>query len=342
MMHDPAFDVFNWNEKMKILVTGSSGHLGEAACRLLATAGHQPIGLDLKTGPMTTQIGSITDRTALGDCMAGASAVIHCATLHKPHVATHSKQDFIDTNITGTLALLETATHHGVDRVIFTSTTSAFGAVLAPAAGAPAVWIDQADLAIPKNIYGTTKTAAEDLCQLFARHHGLHCVVLRVSRFFPEEDDSAATRNSYADENAKANEFLFRRVDIEDAARALLAAVDRAADIGFGRFVISATTPFQPQDLAALNTDAPAVVARYFPNYQAIFAARGYEMFPRIGRVYDNSRARHALGWRPKYDFAHVLDQIKAATPIGSALARAVGSKGYHDQVFTDGPFPVA
>ena len=40
--------------------------------------------------------------------------MFHAATLHKPHVATHARQEFIDTNITGTLNLLETAAAAGV------------------------------------------------------------------------------------------------------------------------------------------------------------------------------------------------------------------------------------
>ena len=91
------------------------------------------------------------------------------------------------------------------------------------------------DKPIPKNIYGVTKAAAEDLCQLFHRNQGLACVVLRTSRFFPEEDDNQVTRETYADDNARANEFLFRRVDLEDAVSAHMLAGKRAAAIGNSR-----------------------------------------------------------------------------------------------------------
>lgn len=87
---------------------------------------------------------------------------------------------------------------------VFTSTTSSFGDTLTPAAGAPAAWITEDVAPSPKNIYGATKTAAEDLCQLFHRNHGLPCIVLRTSRFFPEEDDNAHTAQAYADGNIKA------------------------------------------------------------------------------------------------------------------------------------------
>ena len=68
----------------------------------------------------------------------------------------------------------------------------------------------------PKNIYGVTKVAAEDLCELAARNQELPCVVLRTSRFFPEADDQPAARAAFDDDNLKVNELLYRRVDIED------------------------------------------------------------------------------------------------------------------------------
>jgi UDP-glucose 4-epimerase len=118
--------------------------------------------------------------------------------------------------------------------------------------------------------------------------------------------------------------------------------VAKAPSIGFGRYIISATTPFSPDDLAALRDDAPAVVARHFPEFPALYAARGWRMFPSVDRVYVNQRAVDALGWRPQYDFAAVLDALRAGEDFRSRLARDVGSKGYHDEVFADGPYPVA
>jgi len=323
---------------MKVLVTGSSGHLGEG---LMRTLGAEAVGLDILPGEFTQFVGSIADRAHVRQCLADADAVLHTATLHKPHAATHGTQDFIDTNVTGTLVLLEEAVAAGVRTFVFTSTTSAFGAALTPPPCAPAAWIDETVQPVPKNIYGVSKTAAEDLCELFHRRHGLNCIVLRTSRFFPEEDDNDAIRAAFADENAKANEFLFRRVDLEDAVSAHLAALERAPDIGFARYIVSATTPFTRADMAAVRDDPAAVVARLCPDFAETYAARGYTMFPTIDRVYDNTRARQDLGWRPTYDFGRVLQQLADSTPIGSTLARTVGIKGYHAEEFAEGPYPV-
>lgn len=327
---------------MKILVTGSAGHLGEALVRTLQDARHDVVGLDIVASPFTSDVGSITSRADVKRCMRGVNAVLHTATLHKPHVATHTRQDFVDTNITGTLNLLEEAAAAEVMSFVFTSTTSTFGEALTPPAGAPAAWVTEDVRPVPKNIYGVTKIAAEDLCELFHRRQGLACLILRTSRFFPEKDDNAAIRGAYDDGNVKANEYLYRRVDVQDVVDAHLLAIDRAPRLGFGRYIISATTPFQPDDLRDLRVDAPQVVRRRFPDYEAAYARHGWTMFPSIDRVYVNERARKDLGWSPCYDFRHVLDSLSAGTDPKSPLSRAIGSKGYHAEKFDDGPFPVS
>src|SRR5215467_73903 len=106
---------------MKILVTGSAGHLGEALVRVLRNTNHEVIGLDLLHSDFTNEVGSITDRDHVKRRMKGVDAVLHTATLHKPHVSTHSRQSFVDTNITGTLNLLEEAVRAQVKSFVFTS-----------------------------------------------------------------------------------------------------------------------------------------------------------------------------------------------------------------------------
>jgi UDP-glucose 4-epimerase len=316
----------------RVLVTGSAGHLGEALVRVLRDGGYEVTGIDVRPSPYTTVVGSVADRAVVRECMTGAAAVLHAATLHKPHVGSHAKQAFVDTNVSGTLTLLEEAVAAGVGSFVFTSTTSAFGRALTPGPGEPAAWITEDVVPRPRNIYGVTKTAAEDLCELVHAEHGLPVVVLRTARFFPEGDDRDEVREAYPDACVKANEYLYRRVDVTDVADAHLRAVDRAARIGFGKYILSATTPFTPADLAGLRADAPAVVRRLFPDYEAEYARRGWRMFPSVGRVYVNARARADLGWSPRYDFRAVLDALKAGQDPRSPLARAIGAKGYHDR----------
>jgi len=308
--------------------------------RSLADGEHEAVGIDRLASPHTTRTGSIVDRDFVQRAVRGIDAVVHTATLHKPHVKTHSRQAFVDTNITGTLNLLEESVRAGVSKFIFTSTTSVFGWAMHPAEGDPAVWVTASLTPIPRNIYGVTKAAAEDLCELTHRNDGLPCLILRTSRFFPEKDDNRTMREAYDDANIKAVELLYRRADIEDVVTAHLCALERAEAI-FGRYIISATTPFAPSDAAELRENAPDVVRRYVPQYEAEFARRGWRMFPTIDRVYDNAAARRDLGWQPRYDFARVIRRLAADQDPRSPLAQAIGSKGYHDRTFADGPYPI-
>jgi nucleoside-diphosphate-sugar epimerase len=316
--------------------------LGEALVRRLLDLKHDVVGLDILASPFTTYVGSITDRSCVRNCLSGVQTVFHAATLHKPHVATHSRQDFIDTNLTGTLNLLEEAVTAGVESFVYTSTTSVFGDALVPPQGAPAAWITEDVTPVPKNIYGVTKAAAEDLCQLFYRNQRLPCIVLRTSRFFPEEDDNRDVRDAYSDDNVKANEFLYRRVEIEDVVTAHLLAAERAPAVGFRKYIISATTPFLREDLADLRLDAPRVLRRRVPDYEDEYQRRRWKMFPSIGRVYVNDRARSELGWKPRYDFNYVLNRLREGEDMRSPLAQLIGSKGYHAREFSQGPYPVA
>ena len=151
-----------------------------------------------------------------------------------------------------------------------------------------------------------------------------------LARFFPDEDDDAAVRQAYADDNVKANEYAYRRVDLEDVVTAHLLAMDRARALGFRRYVISATTPFTGDDLPRLRTDAAAVLRERVATYEREYSRRGWKMFPTIDRVYDDALARSELGWVPRWTFRYVLERLAAGHEIRSALASRIGFKGYH------------
>jgi UDP-glucose 4-epimerase len=303
---------------MNILVTGSSGWLGQTLVPRLQRDGHEVVGLDPETGPTTAVVGSVVDRALIHRLIRdhAIEAIVHAAARHKPHIETHDNSEFVAVNVQGTLNLLEEAVAPGstVDRLVFTSTTSLMISQQirdGKARGATqAIWIDESLSPLePRNIYGVTKRAAEELCRLFHHLHGLPIVVLRTSRFFPEEDDMAHAIEQSGD-NTKANEFLFRRLTVEDAAEAHVVALARARAIGFDTFIISALTPFSPSDCRELMVDAPAVVARYFPDYRKKYAERGWTMFDSIDRVYDAGKAKRMLGFVCRTGFREVLDSL--------------------------------
>ena len=94
----------------------------------------------------------------------------------------------------------------------------------------------------------------------------------------------------------KANEYLYRRVDLADAVDAHVKAIERAPKIGFGGYIISATTPFTDEHLAALRTNAGEVVGELYPKSAEIYGRLGWKMFAGIDRVYVNQKARGRAG----------------------------------------------
>lgn len=295
--------------------------------------------MDIRPSPWTDRVGSVTDPGAVRAAMAGADVVLHTATLHKPQLAFVPGRAFIDTNVSGTLSLLEAAADSGVRAFVMSSSTTVFGDALMPDAQQPAAWIDESVTPVPKNMYGATKAAAEDLCQLAQRNHGLPCVVLRVARFFPEGDDRPDAQEGRNDANVKADEYATRRVALEDAVDAHLLAAAAAERIGFGRYIVSATTPFLPQDLAQLRTDAAGVFARRAPRVAEVWTRRGWRFPTRIDRVYDNTLARADLGWCPRYDLASIAEMVDAEDTVQTPLARLVGSKEYLHSSYHRGTF---
>jgi UDP-glucose 4-epimerase len=303
---------------VNLLLTGSSGWLGLTLAPRLLQLGHRVLGLDPNPGPYTQVQDSIADAALVRELVfdMDIEAILHCGALHKPNIETHGYSAFVDVNIQGTLNLLQASVETGspVRRFVMTSTTSLMisRGIRAGAAGGAeqAQWIDESlQPLLPRNIYGVSKLAAEHLCRMFHEQHGLPLIILRTSRFFPEEDDMSHTIRQ-SEENTKMNELLFRRLTVEDAADSHIAALQQADRIGFDTFIVSAKTPFQPGDCRELLHNAPAVVAKYFPGYEEIYHRRGWSMFQSIDRVYDASRIECRLGFTCKTDFAAALQQL--------------------------------
>ena len=313
---------------MNILVTGSSGWLGLFLIPRLRRDGHRVIGLDPVPGPLTDIVGSIADRPTVHRALREheITAIVHAGALHKPHIATRGNAPFVEVNMQGTLNLLEEATTPGskVDRFIFTSTTSLMISreirESRQRGAQSASWIDEEMTPLlPRNIYGVSKLSGEHLCRMFHESHGLPTIVLRTARFFPEEDDMSSSIVQ-SGPNTKANEFLFPRLTAQDAADAHVVALALAPQIGFDTFIVSALTPFAPDDCRQLMEYAPDVVNRYFPHYREIYARRGWTMFDKIDRVYDGRKAMRRLGFVCKTGFGEILQQLEREPRPGSVF----------------------
>jgi nucleoside-diphosphate-sugar epimerase len=301
---------------VKLLVTGSSGWLCRTLIPQLRAAGYETIGLDPAPGPLTDVVGSAADRPRVTELFEEHrfGGVLHTGALHKPDIARYPQQAFIDINVTGTLNLLEEAADRPGCRFVFTSTTSLMiSRAIREERGEGAVWLDETHGPLaPHNIYGVTKLAAEHLCRQHHEERGLPVVILRTSRFFPEDDD---TLGQLDQENLKANEMLHRRATVEDMARAHLAALEKVEERGFGLYLVSAPPPFERHEAEELTRDAQSVIARRFPDAPALYGERGWTLPKSIGRVYDGSLIERELGFRYETRFVNVLEALRGGRP---------------------------
>lgn len=300
----------------KVLVTGASGWLGRYLVPLMRARGFSPFGLDVVPSQWTDAIGSVADPELVEALFADHEfdGVIHAAALHKPDIVRYPKQAFVDVNITGTLNLLEATSVLPGRPFVFTSTTSLMiSQAIRDERSDDAVWLDEtAGPLEPRNIYGVTKLAAEGLCRQHHLEHQLPAIILRTARFFPEEDDTLTT---LLGPNLKANELLHRRATVEDMARAHVAALEGAADIGFGLYIVSAPTPFDRKDVRALKKDARPLIEERFPEAEQLYAAKNWQLPTSIGRVYDGSLIERELGFEYQTRFQDVLDALRNGAP---------------------------
>ena len=280
---------------MRVLITGTSGRSGRVLAQTLAPI-HDVIGIDKRPGAATTHVGDIADRDFVLQAAHGAEAIIHTASLHAPDVPRTSKAAFIQTNLQGTFNLLDAGVANQIRRFVYTSTTSLYGYALVPTDRA--VWVTEALTPQPRDIYDVTKLAAEQLCQLYSKEHGLCVIGLRTSRFFEETPELVTIYR------------LYRGVDVRDVCAAHRLALTNE-EIQFDVFNISARSPFQLIDTPELLSNADRVITRYYPQAENLFRQRGWLLPKSIDRVYVISKAEAQLGYEPRYNFAEMLDSLK-------------------------------
>lgn len=284
---------------MKIVVTGSAGRIGRAI-HIRSSREYTVAGIDTTPSSTSELVGDFADPALLARALAGASAVIHTAALHAPHVPYVSESAFQRVNVDGTRRLLDAAASAGVRRIVFTSTTALYGSAATPPGRAG--WVDESLVPEPQTIYHHTKLAAEQLLEQAASQGGPSLRIIRMSRCFPEPVHVMAAFR------------LHRGVDVRDVAAAHVAAIEHLGP-ATERFVISGATPFLPADAEALVQDATTVLAERAPELVRRYAERGWMLPAIIDRIYSPARAIASLDWRPRFGFDEVLAQHDAEVP---------------------------
>lgn len=279
--------------KRKILITGSSGHSGNQIADLL-NGTFDIIGVDLVEGRYTSRFGNLADREFVLRVTKGIDIIIHSASLHAPHIATHSRKDFIDTNISGTLNLLEASEINGVKKFIYTSTTSLYGESMHNEN--QAAWITEDTQPLPRDIYDITKIAAEGLCKDFFNKESLQTTVLRVSRFWNEPIEK------------KVFYRMYRGLDVRDVALAHKLAIGKAFE-KFDIFNISAQSIFSKDDLYDLKHNTRKLLQKKIPELIDLFKTNNWQIPESIDRVYVIEKAKKELGYVPRFNIRELLNE---------------------------------
>ncbi|EHQ30532.1 NAD-dependent epimerase/dehydratase family protein [Mucilaginibacter paludis] len=278
---------------MKVLVTGSAGKLGAAVMAKLKAASVQAIGADLIPSSTTDLILDIKHKDQVNQACQDIDAIIHTAAIHGKHYdLNYPREEFIDTNIYGTLNLLNASVQLGIKQFLYISTTSIYGdAMVNPV---QAVWVDELLPERPRDIYDITKQAAEQLCRDFFYKEGLQTSVYRVGRFLPEES------------NLQANHRLYRGLDERDGAEALYLALQHHFE-DFEIFNIASSSPFTKDDLKILKDNPVEVILKMYPEAADIYRAKNWSFPKSIDRIYVTDKAKKLLGYSPQFTFKYLL-----------------------------------
>jgi len=172
----------------KYLVTGGAGFIGSNIVDELVKRGEKVAVLDnfstgnrdnLKTVMSRIDLveGDIRDRAACDKAMRGVDYVIHQAALRSVAKSVEDPFQTNDVNVSGTLNLLVAAKDNKIKRVVYASSSSAYG-------DAKKFPQRETDMPVPISPYGVSKLAAENYCITFAKTFGLETVSLRYFNVF--------------------------------------------------------------------------------------------------------------------------------------------------------------
>lgn len=165
---------------MRVLVTGSEGHIGQALVETLRAAGHEVRTMDRvarrEAKPGEHLAGDLRDSSIVRQAVQGVEAVAHLGAL--PHDRAGSPEDVLTVNVQGTLNVLLACVEAGVERLVYFSSINALGCVggYRPAQYLP---IDDAYPRHPLSPYQISKHLGEEACRAFTDRYGLETVCLR-------------------------------------------------------------------------------------------------------------------------------------------------------------------
>jgi UDP-glucose 4-epimerase len=277
----------------KVLVTGGSGFIGSHLVDRLIELGHSVVSVDVKPKINPNAAGrlvNINDRSHTVDTYKDVEYVFHVAGQARVQPSIHNPQDSIVNNVNATAKVLQLSREAGVKRVIYSMTSSVYGAHQPP---------HTEDMCPqPLSPYAVSKLAGEQLCKVYSQLYGLETASLRYFNVYgPRESD-------FGQYTTVVKKFLQQResgqpltivgdgeqrrdfTHVFDIVEANIAAMNCQSELKGEIFNIGAGHNYSVNEVATLISDSH----EYLP-------ARLGEARETLA---DNSKARSLLGWAPK------------------------------------------
>ncbi|MBP7928833.1 MAG: NAD-dependent epimerase/dehydratase family protein [Acidimicrobiia bacterium] len=300
---------------MRALVTGGAGFIGSSIARALLAEDVEVVVLDnLSTGqpqriPEGAEliVGDLTRPDAVRGACKGVDVIFHQAAIRSVPKSVDNPLPVEETNIRGTLNLLEAATNASVERLVYASSSSVYGG---GRSGEPQHESDPVD---PRSPYAVSKLSAEQFCRVWTLLERIETVSLRYFNVYgpgqrPDSTYSAVFPGFIAalkrgeqpvihSDGEQTRDFCY----IDDVIAANFAAADAPSSATGRCYNIGADDPRSVNDV-----------------YRSVAAAMGTDIKPVYGPVRagdvrstwaDISDAKEQLGWQPK---ARWDDAVKA------------------------------
>ena len=298
---------------MKILVTGADGFIGSHLTEELVRSGYDVKAFvlynsfnswgwldhcapDVK-GRFEVFVGDIRDPNGVREAMVGCETVLHLAALIGIPYSYHSPDTYVDTNVKGTLNVLQAARALEVARLVHTSTSEAYGT-------ARFVPITEEHPLMGQSPYSATKIAADQLAYSFYASFGLPVVILRPFNTYGPRQSARAVIPTIITQLASGR----RRIRlgavrptrdfnyVHDIVRGFVAAA--GSDGGLGEVVnLGSNFEISVGDTASLIAEVMGIEIEIVTD-----EARIRPQNSEVERLWaDNRKAGELFGWAPAY-----------------------------------------
>lgn len=298
---------------MKCLILGGGGFLGSYLSQTLLAANHHVTIFDqpqaryleyIRQQGADITIGNFLNQGDLRQAMEGCDAIYHLLSTTVPQTSNENPQDDIQTNVIGSLHLLDEARKCGVKKVIFSSSG---GTVYGIPQQVP---IPENHVTEPISSYGIGKLTIEKYLHLYWVLHGLDYCVLRVSNAYGERQPVTPTQGAIASFLSKAvageeitvwgdGSVMRDYIHASDIARAFVQALTHQGDLKI--FNIGSGQGHSLNDIIDAITSAAGC-----PLQIKYMQGRPFDV---PINVLDISRAKLHLNWQPQVELAEGISR---------------------------------